>query len=60
MWRNHLVRELTIVLVIKLLALYLIWLAFFSTPASPRGEMEMEMEMERRLLNPGSVSHSRE
>lgn len=52
MWRNHLVRELAIILAIKLLALYLIWLGFFSTPPAPPGELEME----RMLLNPGSVS----
>ncbi|HEY0635915.1 MAG TPA: hypothetical protein VGE00_11080 [Gammaproteobacteria bacterium] len=52
MWRNQLVRELAIILAIKLLALYLIWLGFFSTPAAPPGELEME----RMLLNPGSVS----
>lgn len=32
MWNQAIVRELTIVVVIKLAALYVIWLAFFHQP----------------------------
>ncbi len=51
MWRDRLVRELGIVLVIKLAALYLLWRAFYSTAPVPQGEHEME----HRLLNQSSV-----
>jgi len=51
MWRDRLVRELGIVLVIKLAALYLIWRAFFSTAPSLSGEHEMD----HLLLNQSSV-----
>jgi len=32
MWNQTIVRELAVVLVIKLVALYVIWLAFFHQP----------------------------
>lgn len=32
MWNQTIVRELAVVLVIKLVALYVIWLAFFNHP----------------------------
>jgi hypothetical protein len=32
MWNQAIVRELTVVLLIKLTALYVIWLAFFNQP----------------------------
>lgn len=54
MWHDRLVRELAIVLAIKLTVLYLIWRAFFSSP-SPLPD---ETEMERVLLHPSSVVNS--
>jgi hypothetical protein len=51
MWRDRLVRELGVVLAIKLAILYLIWRAFFSAPPVNPGEATME----HMLLNTGSV-----
>lgn len=36
MFSNRLVRELALVLAIKLIALFALWLAFFSDPVTPR------------------------
>ena len=36
LFSNRLVRELAVVLVIKLIILYTIWFAFFSEPVTPR------------------------
>lgn len=36
LFSNRLVRELAVVLVIKLIILYFIWLAFFSQPRGPQ------------------------
>jgi len=36
MWNQAIVREISVVLVIKLAALYVIWLAFFNHPDEQR------------------------
>jgi hypothetical protein len=36
LFSSRLAREITVVLVVKSIALYVIWLAFFSEPVSPR------------------------
>ena len=47
MWNQPIVRELALILVIKLIALYVIWLAFFHQP----GERELtHHEVGQRLL----------
>jgi len=44
LFSNRLVRELALVLVIKLIILYFIWLAFFSQPQSPQVTAETVSE----------------
>lgn len=47
MWKEHLVRELAVILVIKLVALYVLWLAFFSQPDE---QALSEQQVGQRLL----------
>lgn len=51
MWNQALVRELAVILVIKLAALFLIWQAFFSHPA---GREITPRNMEQFLLEESS------
>ena len=46
-WKNRLIRELALVLAIKLAALYGLWFAFFSEPART---VETPADVERALL----------
>jgi hypothetical protein len=49
--RTPLVRDVTVILIVKAIVLGLLWLAFFRTPAAPNMKMDRE-RVEQRLLAP--------
>ncbi len=54
---SPLARDITLVLLVKAVALGLIWLAFFRTPAAPQMTMDRE-RVESRLLAPPSAAEA--